>query len=101
MGFELPISRFEGKWKVSQNRNDHDASAVAEGLRGLGTPAAAVMGELVEMRRPRIVRRYSQVALSEVSDESEEGTASARAFVECVEASGKRDGARIPASPSG
>ena len=53
VGLELPIARFEGKWKVSQNRSDDDASAVAEGLRGLGTPAAAVMGELVEMRRPR------------------------------------------------
>ena len=53
VGLELPISRFEGKWKVSQNRSDRDASAVVEGLRSLGTPAGSAMSELVEVRRPR------------------------------------------------
>ncbi len=53
VGLELPISRFEGKWKVSQNRNDRDASAVMEGLRSLGTPAGSAMSKLVEVRRPR------------------------------------------------
>lgn len=32
VGFELPISRLEGKWKVSQNRDDVDAKGVLEGL---------------------------------------------------------------------
>jgi transcriptional regulator len=53
VGFELQITRLEGKWKVSQNRNDRDAAAVGGGLRSLGTPAATVMSELVELKRPR------------------------------------------------
>jgi transcriptional regulator len=53
VGFELQVSRVEGKWKASQNRNDQDAAAVMEGLEGLGTPASAEMRRLVRERRPR------------------------------------------------
>ena len=52
VGLELEITRFEGKWKVSQNRNDQDAAGVMEGLQRLGTPASAAMRELVRERRP-------------------------------------------------
>jgi transcriptional regulator len=53
VGLELEVSRVEGKWKVSQNRNDLDAAAVVKGLEGLGTPAGAVMSELVRAARVR------------------------------------------------
>lgn len=48
IGFELPIHRLEGKWKVSQNRNERDRNAVIDGLDALGTPEGAVMGRMVE-----------------------------------------------------
>lgn len=53
VGLELEISRFEGKWKVSQNRSDQDAAGVMSGLERLGTPASIAMRELVQARRPR------------------------------------------------
>ena len=53
VGLELPITRLEGKWKVSQNRTEADATAVIEGLDRLGTPQSAVMRDLVHSRRPR------------------------------------------------
>ncbi len=53
VGLELRVSRLEGKWKASQNRNDHDAAAVMEGLDRLGTPESAAMRDLVHARRPR------------------------------------------------
>jgi transcriptional regulator len=53
VGVELEVSRVEGKWKVSQNRDERDAAAVIERLDELGTPASAVMSELVRGRRPR------------------------------------------------
>jgi transcriptional regulator len=34
VGLEIPISRLEGKWKVSQNRPEADRAGVVEGLRG-------------------------------------------------------------------
>jgi transcriptional regulator len=52
VGIELDVSRVEGKWKVSQNRNDEDAAAVMDGLRSLGTPSGETMCELVRKRRP-------------------------------------------------
>ena len=53
VGLELEISRAEGKWKASQNRDEEDARAVMAGLDRLGTPASAVMRDLVRERRPR------------------------------------------------
>lgn len=47
VGFELPIRRLEGKWKVSQNRNETDRQAVIAGLERLDTPAALTMRNLV------------------------------------------------------
>jgi transcriptional regulator len=53
VGLELEISRVEGKWKVSQNRDEEDASAVMTGLDQLGTPASLAMRDLIRDRRPR------------------------------------------------
>lgn len=53
VGLELQVSRVEGKWKVSQNRNEQDATAVMDGLDSLGTPASAAMSKLVRAQRPR------------------------------------------------
>ena len=47
MGFELPIHKLEGKWKVSQNRSDRDKNGVIEGLAALNTPESLTMKKLV------------------------------------------------------
>jgi len=49
VGFEVPIQRLEGKWKMSQNRPAEDRAGVVEGLRRVGNPAAA---EIVAERNP-------------------------------------------------
>ena len=47
VGFELPIERLEGKWKMSQNRSAEDRAGVANGLaREGGAAGAAVAAEL-------------------------------------------------------
>jgi transcriptional regulator len=38
IGLEMVIERFEGKWKVSQNRSEQDRVNVAKGLGELNTP---------------------------------------------------------------
>ena len=43
VGIEIPITRLEGKWKVSQNRSDADRTGVAAGLRAAGTPEQQAM----------------------------------------------------------
>jgi transcriptional regulator len=48
IGVEIPISRIEGKWKVSQNRTAADRQGVAEGLASEG--GNAVMAGLVARR---------------------------------------------------
>lgn len=40
VGFEIPIRRLEGKWKMSQNRNADDRHGVVEGLAAEGTEMA-------------------------------------------------------------
>lgn len=52
IGIELDITRVEGKWKVSQNRNDEDAAGVVAGLQSLNTHESNVMCGLVQQRRP-------------------------------------------------
>jgi transcriptional regulator len=47
VGFELPIRKLEGKWKVSQNRSVQDRQGVAEGLSALDTPEGNAMEALV------------------------------------------------------
>ncbi len=50
VGFEIPIARLTGKWKVSQNRGDADRAGVTTGLRADADPASAVMADLIERR---------------------------------------------------
>ena len=49
VGLEIPLTRLEGKWKVSQNRTDADRARVAEGLKTgpmAGEVAAALAAKL-------------------------------------------------------
>ncbi len=47
IGFEIPIARLEGKWKMSQNRPAQDRVGVVEGLVREGGPAEAVVAKIV------------------------------------------------------
>ena len=47
VGIELAVERWEGIWKISQNRTETDRVGVVQGLRAEGTPAARDMAELV------------------------------------------------------
>jgi transcriptional regulator len=47
VGIEMPVDRWEGIWKVSQNRSDTDRAGVVQGLLAEGTPAAHDMAVLV------------------------------------------------------
>jgi len=49
VGFELPIARLEGKWKMSQNRPAEDRAGVVEGLAREGAPEVAEL--VVERNR--------------------------------------------------
>ena len=50
IGIEIPISRLEGKWKVSQNRSDADRSTVADGLDSEGDDRSRAMAALVRAK---------------------------------------------------
>ncbi|MHC2105675.1 MULTISPECIES: FMN-binding negative transcriptional regulator [unclassified Methylobacterium] len=41
VGIEIPISRIEGKWKMSQNRSEADRAGVIAGMRADGEAALA------------------------------------------------------------
>jgi transcriptional regulator len=45
VGLRLPITRLEGKWKMSQNRNAQDRAGVVDGFRAEGND---VLAKLVE-----------------------------------------------------
>src|SRR5262245_26390554 len=47
VGIEIPVRRLEGKWKVSQNRDEGDRSGVVAGLREGDDAAARLMADLV------------------------------------------------------
>lgn len=47
VGIEIPITRIEGKWKVSQNRSAADRAGVAAGLETRGDAASQAMAALV------------------------------------------------------
>lgn len=51
VGIEIPIARWDGKWKVSQNRSEVDRRGVISGLDTLGDEQSANMARLVEERR--------------------------------------------------
>lgn len=50
VGFELVITRLEGKWKMSQNRPVVDIGRVVDGLRREGGPGEAAVAETVAER---------------------------------------------------
>jgi transcriptional regulator len=52
IGIEIPITRIEGKWKVSQNKSERTLRAVEQGLEDLNTPEALAMRDLVRGKRP-------------------------------------------------
>ncbi len=45
IGFELPIARLDGKWKLGQNRSAADFAGMREGLQAEGEALAAAMEE--------------------------------------------------------
>ena len=55
VGLEIPIARFEGKWKMSQNREDGDRAGVIQGLGAADDPHRnpALAGQVAERQRPR------------------------------------------------
>ena len=53
VGFELPIARLEGKWKMSQNRPADDVPGIVEGLWREGTDAAEVGRIVAERNKDR------------------------------------------------
>ncbi len=50
VGFELPIARLDGKWKLSQNRPAADRAGVVEGLRSQGGADATAMAAMMAER---------------------------------------------------
>lgn len=48
IGIEIPVQRWVGKWKTSQNRSPADRLGVAAGLTALGTAQATAMAALVQ-----------------------------------------------------
>lgn len=51
VGFELPIARLEGKWKLSQNRPAEDRAGAIEGLRREGGGGEAAVAEMMAAER--------------------------------------------------
>ena len=48
IGIEIPVQRWVGKWKVSQNRTMEDRLGVVAGLRARGTTETDAMATLVQ-----------------------------------------------------
>lgn len=51
IGFEMPITRLQGKWKLSQNRPLADSAGVVEGLLEQGGDNAVAAADLVRLAR--------------------------------------------------
>jgi transcriptional regulator len=51
VGIELPVTRLEAKWKVSQNQTAETRVSVARGLEDLNTESSLEMRDLVEGKR--------------------------------------------------
>ena len=47
VGIRMPVTRFEGKRKLSQNRNEADRSGVAAGLTASDRPSDRALGSLI------------------------------------------------------
>jgi transcriptional regulator len=53
VGFELEVTRLEGRWKMSQNRSAEDIDGVVEGLGASERPLDRAVAAIVEERRPK------------------------------------------------
>lgn len=51
VGIEMPISRLEGKWKISQNRPEEDRLSVAAALSGRNDSNSLAMAALIQGRK--------------------------------------------------
>ncbi len=51
VGIEIDVTRWVGKWKVSQNRESQDIDGVISGLRKMSDPTAQRMADAVSARR--------------------------------------------------
>jgi len=51
IGIEIPISRIEGKWKMSQNRPEADRAGVVAGFREAGAAGEAIAAMVEERGR--------------------------------------------------
>jgi transcriptional regulator len=52
VGIEIPISRIEGKWKMSQNRPEADRAGVIAGFRESGRAGEEIAALVAERGRP-------------------------------------------------
>ena len=52
VGFEIAITRLEGKWKMSQNRSAADIDGVVHGLGSSGSARDREVAGIVEARKP-------------------------------------------------
>lgn len=50
VGIEIEITKMEGRFKLSQEREDGDWKGVVDGFRGLGTDAGVCMARMIEAR---------------------------------------------------
>lgn len=53
VAFEIPIARFDGKWKLSQNRSAGDRKGVIEALHAQGEPMAQAVAAAMEGEQGR------------------------------------------------
>jgi transcriptional regulator len=53
VGFRFRITRLEGKWKMSQNRDAADRSGVQEGLVRRGAGDDVAVADLMRVLEPR------------------------------------------------
>ena len=51
VGVEMPVRRFEGKWKLSQNRTEADVAGTIEGLDARADPAATAVADAMRALR--------------------------------------------------
>jgi transcriptional regulator len=51
VGFEMKIEKLEGKWKMSQNRDEKNYAAVIEQLERIGSYDAAAVAEVMKNRK--------------------------------------------------
>ncbi len=48
IGLEIEITRFDGKWKISQNKNRQDKEGVVKGLKAEDNENALAMSKMIE-----------------------------------------------------